>query len=126
MDKFVEKDIHSWDRFAGFIRGGAKRGWLYRGQVLDWPLTSSLERSLSSRNVEFDDAPAIEKRIIRDFRRRYGGSDEALVNNDLLYCLSVMQHHGAPTRLTDWTYSPYVAAKFAAENGLRAQLLNGK
>jgi hypothetical protein len=30
-----------------------------------------------------------------------------------------MQHYRAPTRLLDWTYSPYVAAKFAAENGTK-------
>lgn len=110
------KTICSWTEFSSFIAG--KSGdWIYRGQVEDWDLTTSLERAMREWEVDLSYGQAIEEQLIRAFRRNYRGDGRDQVVSDTLYCLSVMQHHGAPTRLLDWTYSPFVAAKFAIERG---------
>lgn len=120
--------VTSWSKFVAIISNHDSH-WTYRGQRSDWRLKTSLERGLSDWKIPLVEGPAVESQIVREFRRKYRGADQARLNSDTLYCLALMQHHGAPTRLLDWTYSPFVAAKFAIESGGKGSViwcLNGR
>jgi hypothetical protein len=115
MKEIHHRTIRTWNDFLD-LPHLSEDEWIYRGQCADWPLKSSLERSCERSRIPLQHAPLIERALIDNFRRRYDGSDRQFVNDDTLYCLALMQHHGAPTRLVDWTYSPYIALYFALEN----------
>ena len=54
----------------------------------------------------------LEKHLLRNFRK-YALASYAGEMDSIWLLLALAQHHGLPTRLMDWTYSPYIALHFA-------------
>lgn len=109
--------LDSWDEFQRMITDSPYSNWAFRGQAESrWPLSSTLARYLENFSVDRRAWPEQEERILRIFKRKaHHFLAQAPDASDEFQWLALMQHHGAPTRLLDFTWSPYVAAFFALE-----------
>jgi hypothetical protein len=103
----------SWGEFVQQVIDTNTSGWVFRGQPdYEYELITFLERSLANvPRVAWGDR---EDSAIDFFRSRASATlDQVPEQDDYLGWLSLMQHYQAPTRLLDWSESPFVAAYFA-------------
>ena len=116
--------INSWTKFQQTVKSQAYREWMYRGQSNSiWKLESSLFRILRKnqtiRNYNKNHAINLvkenyESEIINHFMKSSHLYLSSVPDRENKYdWLSVMQHYGAPTRILDFSFSPYVALFFA-------------
>lgn len=97
------------------VEGGLTRtSWLFRGHKdSKYRLEPSVERAADGKSISWS---ALELMILEEFKskaRTYIRPAELPSSDDTLGWLALMQHYGIPTRLLDFTYSPYVALYFA-------------
>lgn len=116
-----EKRLNGWRDFIEAVEPLSRNegATLFRGQTRDdenWSLKPSLVRAAESFGLPAADVIQVERAMLLQFQQvahLYFPASALPLTDSATHWLMLMQHHRAPTRLLDWTESPYVAAYFA-------------
>jgi len=95
-----------WTEFWKWNDAHPAGAFLFRGQADNKPIIPKIGRA------EYNYGEVQERELFRAFQRSARPFVQIPISSDWEW-LALAQHHGAPTRLADWTTSPLVAAWFA-------------
>lgn len=101
----------SWPEFKFYIANISKFNYIFRGQQKPWKLCTSFHRCGRYRMSEFTnkDVKQLHQKLSAITSHFF---DLAQPDQNGSF-FNLLQHHGYPTPLLDWSHSPYVAAFFA-------------
>jgi len=120
--------IDNWNDFEKKVEKLTYRKWVFRGQSdSSWGIKSSLYRLFEDFQLLFKEYKGRKRKFAKDKHERlliekFQASAHHFIDHlpdqeDLLEWCAIMQHYGAPTRLIDVTFSPFIALYFALESG---------
>jgi FRG domain len=103
--------VTTWQAFKEFVTQLEPYRYIFRGQTNTWRLRTPFHRTGRGdmRRFLIVDVPTLHKHLSARTSHVFDLTNP-MQNAAFLH---LVQHHGYPTPLLDWTYSPFVAAYFA-------------